>query len=93
MGRKRKANMEVEFELERQVKDLKQEVSKLKKLLREKDKIIEKNKDGVEIKEVKKPLEKYCPTCNSKLKCSKLPMGTLELCESACGYRNVRKHG
>lgn len=93
MGRKRKTNMEVEFELERQIKDLKQEVSKLKKLLKEKEKIIEKSKDIVEVKEIKKPVEKRCPNCESKLKCSTLPMGTLELCEAACGYRNVRKHG
>lgn len=94
MGR-RKANLEVEYELERQVKDLKQEVSKLKKILREKEKKEVKQEDDViEVKKVKKPIiDKACPKCGSKIKSSIIPIGTLELCESACGYRFVRRKG
>lgn len=35
MGRKRKANLEVEYELERQVDDLKQQVEKLTKQIKQ----------------------------------------------------------
>lgn len=90
MGRKRKANLEIEYELERQIRDLKQENAKLKKLLREKektDKIEKKNKPTEKVK----PVEKECPNCGAKVKSSKLPMGYLELCEAACGYRAVIK--
>jgi ribosomal protein L44E len=96
VGRKRKANLEVEFELERQVKDLKQEVSKLKKILREKEKKEKEMAEPniVEKKPTKKPvIGKECPSCGSKVKSSILPMGVLELCESACGYRSVKRKG
>lgn len=86
MGRKRKGNIEVEYELERQIKDLKQEISKLKKLLREKDKDVKIPKDN-NIKKV--PLKKECPKCGSNIKSAPIPSGILELCENACGYRNV----
>lgn len=86
MGRKRKANLEVEYELERQIKDLQQEISKLKRMLKESD--TKKNKEIV-VKKV--PIKKECPKCGSFIKSSTLPIGTLELCESACGYRNVNK--
>ncbi len=93
MGRKRKANLEVEYELERQIKDLKQEVSKLKKILRAKEKKEVKEDVTVEVKKVKKQVvDKPCPKCGSKIKSSPLPMGTLELCEAACGFRLVRKN-
>lgn len=88
MGR-RKANLEHEYELERTIKDLKQENAKLKKLLREKEKTDKVEK--VEIPKVKKPEKKECPKCGAGIKSSQLPMGTLELCESACGYRQVIK--
>ena len=88
MGR-RKANLEHEYELERQIKDLKAENAKLKKLLREKEKTgrIEKP----EVVKVKQPEKKECPKCGAGIKSSALPMGTLELCESACGFRQVVK--
>jgi hypothetical protein len=87
MGRKRKANLEVEYELERQIKDLKQENAKLKKLLQEKEKSVTVAKSPKK----EKPLEKECPNCGAKIKTSALPMGLLELCEAACGYRAVLK--
>jgi hypothetical protein len=88
MGRKRKANLEVEYELERQIKDLKQEVAKLKKLLKEKEKDVKITKPE---KFVKKVIERECPKCGASVKTTELPMGYLDLCESACGYRSVRK--
>ena len=89
MGR-RKANLEYEYELERTIKDLKAENAKLKKLLREKEKADKVEK--VQAPKVKKPEKKECPKCGAGIKCSPIPMGILELCESACGYRQVVKN-
>jgi hypothetical protein len=88
LGRRTKKSQELEYELLRQIEDLKQEVIKLKKQLREKEKLLSatpliKEKEKV----VKK--DKSCPKCGSNLKISELPMGHLELCQAACGYRNV----
>jgi ribosomal protein L44E len=89
MGRKRKGSLEIEYELQRQIQDLKQENAKLKRRLRELEKVIKENK-VVSVEEVKKkPLVKECPKCGAAIKISELPMGKLELCGSACGYRNV----
>jgi hypothetical protein len=89
MGR-RKANLEVEYELERQIKDLKEQNAKLKKLLREKEKTDKVEKKDKAIEKAK-PIKKECPKCGANLKCSELPMGNLELCEAVCGYRAVTK--
>lgn len=89
MGRKRKANLEVEYELERQVEDLKQQVEKLKKQLKQYERAERAEKKEKKI-EVKKE-EKECPKCGAKINASELPMGFLELCSSACGYRAVTK--
>lgn len=93
MGRKRKANLEIEYELERQIRDLKQEVTKLKKLLREKEKSDKVVKVDKPIEKVKKQISKECPKCGANVSTTELPMGSLELCEAACGYRSVRKKG
>jgi ribosomal protein S27AE len=90
VGRKRKANLEIEYELERQIKDLKQEVTKLKKLLREKEKTAKVEQQDKPVEKVKKQ-DKECPECGGKVKTTELPMGDLELCEKACGYRAVKK--
>jgi hypothetical protein len=90
MGRNRKANLEFEYALERQVKDLKEENAKLKKLLREKEKTGKVEK--VETPKIKKSVEKECPSCGANVKVSLLPMGSLELCGAACGYRAVIKN-
>jgi chromosome segregation ATPase len=91
MGRKRKGNSEVEYELERQIQDLKQENAKLKRRLRELEKIKEANKVEVVEEKKKKHVSKECPKCGAAVKVSELPMGYLELCEAACGHRAVRK--
>jgi DNA repair exonuclease SbcCD ATPase subunit len=91
MGRKRKANLEIEYELERQIRELKQENAKLKKLLREKEKAdklekVEKEPKKAEVKKVDKP----CPVCGAALKVSELPHGILSLCSKACGFREMK---
>lgn len=88
MGRKTKKSQELEYELLRQIEDLKQEVIKLKKQLREKEKLLSAMPSVKEKEKVVKK-DKSCPNCGSNLKISELPMGHLELCQSACGYRNV----
>lgn len=90
MGRKRKANLEVEYELERQVEDLKQQVDKLKRQLKEYEREDRAEKREKKLQVVKKE-EKECPKCGAKINVSELPMGYLELCASACGYRAVTK--
>jgi len=90
MGRKRKANLEVEYELERQVEDLKQQVDKLKRQLKEYEREGRAEKREKKLQVVKKE-EKECPKCGAKINVSELPMGYLELCASACGYRAVTK--
>jgi chromosome segregation ATPase len=93
MGRKRKANLEIEYALERQVQDLKQENAKLKRRLKELEKTREENKVEVVEEKKKKHVSKECPSCGASVKISELPMGYLELCEAACGHRAVRKKG
>lgn len=89
MGRKRKANLEVEYELERQVDDLKQQVEKLTKQIKQYERAdrAEKREKKIEVKKE----EKECPKCGANITSSELPMGFLELCASACGYRAVTK--
>lgn len=90
MGRKRKANLEVEYELERQVTELKNQVAKLTKQIKDYEREGRKEKREKKIEVVKKE-EKECPKCGAKVTISELPMGYLELCSSACGYRAVTK--
>lgn len=89
MGRKRKADLEVEYELERQVDDLKQQVEKLTKQIKQYERAdrAEKREKKIEVKKE----EKECPKCGAKITSSELPMGFLELCASGCGYRAVTK--
>lgn len=88
MGRKRVANLEKEYALEREIADLKNQVEKLKKQLREFE------KSGTTKQEKLKPvkLEKGCPDCGASLKESEVPnVGVIELCAKACGFRNMRR--
>jgi hypothetical protein len=89
MGRKRKASLEVEYELERQNKDLKQQIAKLKKQLKEFAKVEKEDKKEPSKIPIVKPVKKECPKCGAFLKSSELPFGVLDICESGCGYRNV----
>lgn len=91
MGRKRKANLEIEYQLERTIEDLKQENSKLKRKIREYEKIQKANKKEQEDPIKKRIVKKECPVCGASVKTTELPMGYLDLCESACGYRSVTK--
>jgi len=86
---RRKANLEIEYAQEREISDLKDQLAKLKKKLRE----IEKSaiKEEPEVKPKAKPQHKECPKCGAKLKEAELPMGILELCDAGCGFRAVRK--
>ena len=86
---RRKANLEHEYALEREIADLKNEIAKLKKKLRETEK--HDTKEPVAKPKLVKPQHKECPKCGAKVKESELPVGTLELCEAACGYRAMRK--
>lgn len=93
MGRKRKPNLEIEYELEREIEDLKRQIDKLKKLLRDKDKDAKVFKVEKPIEKVRKHVSKECPKCGAAVSVTELPMGFLELCEAACGFRAVKKKG
>jgi predicted nucleic acid-binding Zn-ribbon protein len=90
MGRKRKPNLEIEFELEREIKDLKQEITKLKKQLRDLKKLEDSTKkEPSKVTPSVKLVKKECPKCGAFLISSELPFGIMDICESTCGYRNV----
>jgi hypothetical protein len=86
---RRKANLEIEYALEREVADLKDQIAKLKKKLREYEKAAIKEEPEVKLKA--KPLTKECPDCNAKIKEVPIPAGALELCEKACGWRRIKE--
>lgn len=88
MGRKRTASLEHEYALEREIKDLKNEIEKLKKQLQQQE------KSGTTKQEKLKPIkqERECPSCGASIKETEIPnVGILELCAKGCGHRNVRK--
>lgn len=87
---RRKANLEIEYAQEREISDLKDQITKLKKKLREQEKsaTIEKEpaKKAVSLKKINKP----CPDCGCEIKTTDLPHAVMELCSNGCGFRNVR---
>lgn len=87
---RRKANLEIEYALERENKELKEQIAKLKKQLRDKEKSATTNKEAKKLVPVKKP-EKECPKCGAGIISTELPHGTMELCKVGCGHREVRK--
>lgn len=92
MGRKRKPNLEVEYELERTVADLKQQIEKLTKRIRQLEKAEKQEKAEEEVVVKKKVEVKHeCPKCGAILKSSLLPFGTLLICETGCGFREVKR--
>lgn len=96
MGRKKKPNLEVEYELERTVDDLKQQIEKLTKRIRQLEKAEKQQKAEKEEVVIKAKVEvkHECPKCGAILKSSTLPFGTLLICETGCGFREVRgNHG
>jgi DNA repair exonuclease SbcCD ATPase subunit len=88
MGRKRTPNLEIEYSLERENKDLKQKIANLKKQLQ-----VLEARAIVEPKALplKKLANKPCPDCGAELKTTELPHAVMELCSAGCSYRNVRK--
>jgi ABC-type Zn uptake system ZnuABC Zn-binding protein ZnuA len=86
---RRKANLEVEFAQAREIKELKQEIAKLKKQLREQEKSAIVKEEPVAKKPAKK-VAKECPNCGAEVKVTDLPHAVMELCSKGCGYRNVK---
>lgn len=85
---RRKANLEHEYSLEREIKDLKDQLAKLKKKLRETEKSA--IKEEPEVKPKAKPQHKECPDCGANTKTTELPHAYLELCGKSCGFRAVK---
>jgi predicted RNase H-like nuclease (RuvC/YqgF family) len=89
---RRKANLEHEYRLEREIKELKEEITKLKKKLREQekaDKLEMADKPAKKTAPLKK-FEKECPKCGGGIILTDLPHATMELCKTGCGHRQVR---
>jgi hypothetical protein len=90
MGRKRKISLEAEYELERTVEDLKQQIEKLTKRIRQLEKIKKEEKEELVVKKIVE-IKQECPKCGAILKSTTLPFGTLFVCETGCGFREVRR--
>jgi regulator of replication initiation timing len=80
-----------EFELKRQIREMKEqngrledEIKKLKKQL-EKTEVKDPNP-----KKKGKVIAKPCPDCGAETRITDLPHAKMELCSAGCGYRNVR---
>ena len=79
-----------EFELKRQVKELKEQNEKLELKVRQLKKQIDKEAPAEIKKKPGKPVTKACPDCGSEVKVTDMPHATMELCSKGCGYRSVR---
>jgi regulator of replication initiation timing len=81
-----------EFELKRQVKELKEQNEKLETEIRQLRKQIDKAqpKDPDAKKKPGKVIVKPCPDCGAEIKLTELPHAVMELCSAGCGYRKVR---
>lgn len=90
MGRKRKISLEAEYELERMVEDLKQQIEKLTKRIRQLEKIKKEEKEDPIVKKIVE-IKQECPKCGAVLKNTTLPFGNLFVCETGCGFREVRR--
>lgn len=97
MRKRRKDISEVDYEVQKEVRELKEEIAKIKKMIRKLERSTkEEKKETVEKEEkvvIKKkiPDKKECPNCGAVLKESQLPFGALLICETGCGFREVRK--
>jgi DNA repair exonuclease SbcCD ATPase subunit len=80
-----------EFELKRQIKELKEQNEKLETKIKILNKQLEKLEKPVEVKtKPRKPVSKACPDCGAEIKHTDMPHGVLELCSAGCGHRRVR---
>ena len=79
-----------EYQLQRQIKDLKQVVEKLELENKRLQKIIDKTDEPKVYSKKAKVIVKPCPACGAEIKSTELPHGYMELCSAGCGHRNVR---
>ena len=80
-----------EFELKRQIKDLKEQNEKLETAVKQLKKQLEKVTAPVESKSKPvKAVSKACPDCGKEVKHTDMPHAVLELCSAGCGFRKVR---
>jgi chromosome segregation ATPase len=91
MGRKRIASLDETYALEREVKELKHQIEKLKKQLQEKEKNAKLEPDYKKAATPKIEIKQECPKCGASVITTELPHGYLDLCNTGCGFRAVRK--
>jgi regulator of replication initiation timing len=78
-----------EFALKRKIKDLEEKVLQLEIENKKLKKSLTTTQEPKKIKKVEKKPE--CPQCGGLVKESALPFGTLILCQSGCGHREIKK--
>lgn len=89
-------------EQEKEIERLKSELKTLNKAFNKTAGYIKDNLDNVSVEKVIKGVKKdksmkeireenTCPDCGGAVKYSKLPFGSISICLSACGYREVKK--
>lgn len=80
-----------EYELKRQVKELKEQNEKLELEVRQLKKQLTKEAPKEFSKKPGKAILKPCPDCGAEVKSTDLPHAVMELCSAGCGFRLVRK--
>lgn len=89
-------------EQEKEIERLKAELKTLNKAFGKTATYIKDNLDNVSVEKVIKGVKKdksmkeikeenTCPDCGGSIKHSKLPFGSINICLSACGWRQVMK--
>lgn len=79
-----------EYKLFRKIRELEEQVNKLKtenELLKRK---LEKTQDEPKYKKEKPKSPGGCPVCDATIKETELPFGKLRICSKGCGWRQVK---
>lgn len=78
-----------EYELKRQVKELREQVERLETENNRLKKQIEKAKPDEPKQKKTAKSAGGCPVCEAQIKITDLPFGKLKICSAACGWRKV----
>lgn len=80
-----------EYELQRQIKQLKEINVKLETEITRLKKQVEKQTPKEDNPKARKTtVLRACPDCGEEIKITDLPHAVMELCSAACGFRKVR---
>lgn len=79
-----------DYKLLRKIRELEEQVEKLKKEIVQLEKRLEKEQPKVVKSKVTKKVDGGCPTCEAPIKVTDLPFGKLRICTAGCGWREVK---